>query len=167
MLGERRGLGPSLSPGYPAAGLQEARWRMAVEDGGEDTLDAFKRVSAGLPCSVPCPASLWPVEEPSVTRALKGQWLYGPQQPELQHQLWLRVLLSNIGTGTINTHEGRVDRWGCSGAPWVERAAEGAVCRLHTPILGLSCQCCWAVGPRYSRTLCHTLRRGEGQLSQK
>lgn len=59
---------PSLSPGCPAAGLQKACWRVSVK---EDTLDAFKRVSAGLSCSVPCPVSLQPTEGPSVTGTLR------------------------------------------------------------------------------------------------
>lgn len=52
VLGGRRGLRPSLSLVCPAAGLDKPCWRMSVEDGGEDILDAFKRVNIEVSCSL-------------------------------------------------------------------------------------------------------------------
>lgn len=107
VLGERSGLGPFLSSVCAAAVPEEACWKVSVGDGGENTLDAFKRVSAGVSCSVPCRASSWAVEGPSVTRALRERiaaLLDTEVRVPAQH--WFGVL-SNIGTGTTDTLEGR------------------------------------------------------------
>ena len=130
------GPGAFSVPSEPCAGLEEACWWISVEDGGEDTLHTFKRIHAGDSCSVPCWATSWPVERPSVTRALRERTAAlsateaRAPAPALAH-----CPLQGRDIGTADALKGRGDGWRGVVSVSLGRAGHWRRC------VGLRCHC--------------------------